>query len=147
VIPSILAILRQTSRLLALYRLSTFDLDIVFSSECLRAKGEGSGGVPNRAILLVAGYFGAEEAGRGEEDGLLSSEKGVRDDRMGCGVANKVFLARGFSPRYPPIHCPILEVLHRPLRSHGVRPPREGLGRYKRLRDSEWLLQELRGKW
>jgi len=96
-IPSILAILRQTSRSLALNRLSTFDLDIAFSSECLRARGEGSGGVPNRAILLVAGSLAVEEAGKGEGDGLLSSEKGLKDDRMGCGVANKVALERGFS--------------------------------------------------
>ena len=96
-IPSILAILRQTSRSLALYRFSTFDLNIAFSSECLRAKGVGSGGVPNRAILLVAGSLGAEEAGRGEEGGLLSSEKGVKDERMGWGVANKVAVAQGFS--------------------------------------------------
>ena len=96
-IPSILATLRQTSRSLALYRFSTFDLAIAFSFECLRAKWVDSGGVPNRAILLVAGSFRAEEAGRGEEDGLPSSEKGVKDDRMGCGVANKGALARRFS--------------------------------------------------
>lgn len=56
-----------------------------------------SGGVPNIAILLVAEFFGVEEAGKGEEDGLLSSEKGVKEARMGCGVANKVALARIFS--------------------------------------------------
>jgi len=92
-IPSILASLRQTSRSLALYRLSTFDLEIAFSSDCLRAKGVRSGGVPNKAILLVAGRFSVEGVGIGDEDGLLSSEKGVKDDRMGCGVANKVALA------------------------------------------------------
>ena len=56
-----------------------------------------SGGVPNKAILLVAGPFVVEGVGIGEEDGLPSSEKGVKDDRMGCGVANKVALAWGFS--------------------------------------------------
>ena len=96
-IPSILAILRQTSRSVALYRFS-IDLNLAFSSECLRAKGVGSGGVPNKAIRLVAGFLGAEEAGRGEDDGLLSSEKGLKDDRMGCGVANEMALAWEFSP-------------------------------------------------
>ena len=87
-IPSILASLRQTSRSVALYCLSTFDLEVAFSSECLRVKGVRSGGVPNKAILLVV-----EGVGIGEEDGLLSSENGVKDDRMGCGVANKVAFA------------------------------------------------------
>jgi hypothetical protein len=72
-----------------------------FSSECLNAKVGASGGVPDRAILLVVGSFAAEEAGRGEEDGLLSSQKGVKDDRVGCGVANEAALERVFSSSLP----------------------------------------------